>query len=118
MTDGPCCRICLSPEPRHACKVRASYRQRGNGWEGVVREGKAVIIACGHYHRNRDESSMTNGRAALACASDLLEGMQWGDRWITAVRHYQPQSAAEADAIRMRIENIRRAEGCASAAHT
>jgi hypothetical protein len=40
--------------------------------EGVIRDGKAVVFACGHGHRNRDQSTGLNGRSARDCVTLLV----------------------------------------------
>jgi hypothetical protein len=51
---------------------RASYTGTSGLWHGAVKVGKDVVWTCPHTHRNRDQSTRTNGRAACDCASSAL----------------------------------------------
>lgn len=54
-------------------EMRATYRRRGNGWEGVVKDaGGAIVAVCGHYHHNRDQYTSLRGPSARDCAYELL----------------------------------------------
>ncbi len=60
-------------------ELRVSYRKHssGFGWEGCLRNGKAVAWACGHRHRNRDLDSFYGAevthRSAASCARKELD---------------------------------------------
>jgi hypothetical protein len=55
--------------------LRASYRQRGQNWEGVVKDGKRIVAECGHSHHNRDQSTGWSGTCAMDCARKLLRSL-------------------------------------------
>jgi hypothetical protein len=57
---------------RKAAGWRASYRNRGNTWEGVIRQGRKIIHTCGHSHHNRDQDSRHWGPAAISCANAMM----------------------------------------------
>jgi hypothetical protein len=53
--------------------IRPSTRHDGERqYTGVLRRGRTIVAECGHLHRNRTDSSATEGRSALDCATDLL----------------------------------------------
>ena len=45
-------------------------RARAGGWEGVLRQGGAVVAYCGHSHVNRNMSGRT--RSAFDCMIDVV----------------------------------------------
>lgn len=52
--------------------LRIGTRRADDRYEGVLRDGTKIVLACGHRHHNRDESSRTNGRSARHCIRALV----------------------------------------------
>lgn len=52
----------------------------GSGYTGALRDGRTVIFRCGHTHRNRDQSSGTNGMSAYDCVRALVIDSRMPDR--------------------------------------
>jgi hypothetical protein len=68
---------------QHDCPgghLRASCKGDAGGWQGVIRHGRRVVATCGHRHRNRDQSTWTNGTAATSRAKQLLTALRWGEQ--------------------------------------
>ncbi|BCY11010.1 hypothetical protein [Actinoplanes sp. L3-i22] len=56
--------------------LRTSYRREGEaGWVGVLRDGRAPVVECGHRHHHRDLST-SRGEAAQVCARMILRGAE------------------------------------------
>lgn len=45
-----------------------TYTGSAGRWTGVLRDGKDVVVECGHRHANRD----TGANAAMRCIENLL----------------------------------------------
>lgn len=56
-------------------KLRPTYKRRGMGWEGVVKDGTKIVAECGHNHRNRDQWSSAWGPSATDCSRRLVREM-------------------------------------------
>lgn len=48
---------------------RIGTRRVGDRWMGVIRVGGKIVWECGHSHKNRDQSTVSSGQAAKACAT-------------------------------------------------
>ena len=46
-------------------------------WTGVLRDGRKVVLTCGHEHQNRDTSSQTNGQSARDCITKLVKAARF-----------------------------------------
>lgn len=57
--------------------TREAARGTGGGWEGVLRDGRKVILTCGHRHHNRDTSTQASGVSARNCIATLLKSARY-----------------------------------------
>lgn len=57
-----------------AGSVRVGTRRDGDDHVGVIRDGRTVVVECGHAHTNRDMTTGANGRSARDCADRILRG--------------------------------------------
>lgn len=48
------------------CKI--GTRRAGDRWMGVIRVNGKIVWECGHNHKNRDQSTVSSGQSASACA--------------------------------------------------
>lgn len=55
--------------------IRVSYRRADDGerWVGVLREGRTIVVECGHEHDNRDVTT-SGSIGAQVCAGEILDG--------------------------------------------
>jgi hypothetical protein len=59
--------------PKASTRIMGERAPAGmNNYEGVVRQRRKVIWACGHVHRNRDTTTIVSGMSALECAERHL----------------------------------------------
>lgn len=57
-------------------EMRRSYLKVGSMWEGAIRTANgAVVISCGHSHRNRDQTTRSSGDSAQYCARLLMRAL-------------------------------------------
>lgn len=54
-----------------ANEIRISTRRDGDRYIGVLRQGRSIVIECGHLHAHRDFDTYS-GTAARKCITDIV----------------------------------------------
>lgn len=56
--------------------LRAGTRREGDKHVGVLRQGKTVVLECGHTHQNRDQTYPSSGVSARDCIGRVVRGAE------------------------------------------
>ncbi len=54
--------------------IRIGIRQCDGAWTGVLRQGRRIVVECGHRHSNRDWSTKASGTSASDCIRYAVRG--------------------------------------------
>lgn len=115
-------------------KLRAGTRRDGDEYVGVLREGRRIVIECGHRHRNRDLTYPSSGISARDCIGRVVAGAgrmiaerDYADKYRGAwqnltrgtgftcppsvIEDAKVSSAADADAYLEKVAKVREIEG-------
>jgi hypothetical protein len=69
-------------------------------WTGVVRDGKKIVVECGHLHPNRDSAS-TYKTAAMQCMQQQVKTALWPH----VRKHYPANALTRVDIVCEALNN-------------
>ena len=48
--------------------LRITYKSAGSFWKGALKNDAGTVWVCDHFHKNRDNGTVTFGQCARGCA--------------------------------------------------